>query len=223
MNKDFSRTITLLRKEKNLSQKQVAEDLGISQALLSHYEKGIRECNLDFVVKVANYFEVTTDYLLGRTTQRYSEIEDLSEEISEERRTAISQILNKRLIANSISVLYEYIIRIGSRKLSNYITDYLMLAVYKMFRYIYSSNPENPDELFSTNKSVFKGYTSAAMQVLSSRIDAATNIENQAEYINDCSDIKMSAGKIAEEYPNMATSVFNVIQHAENSLRINIR
>ena len=38
---DFSRIITLLRKEKGVTQKQAAEDLGVSQALLSHYEKGI--------------------------------------------------------------------------------------------------------------------------------------------------------------------------------------
>ena len=44
MNSQFPRVISLLRKEKKLSQKQVAADLGISQALLSHYEKGIREC-----------------------------------------------------------------------------------------------------------------------------------------------------------------------------------
>ena len=70
MNSDFPRIITFLRKERGLSQKQVATDLGISQALLSHYEKGIRECGLDFLVKAADYFEVSCDYLLGRTVQR---------------------------------------------------------------------------------------------------------------------------------------------------------
>ena len=44
MKSEFSRVITLLRKEKNISQKQAAAELGISQALLSHYENGIREC-----------------------------------------------------------------------------------------------------------------------------------------------------------------------------------
>ena len=67
MNKDFPRIITLLREEKGLSQKQAASELGISQPLLSHYEKGIRECSLDFVVKTADYYNVTCDYLLGRT------------------------------------------------------------------------------------------------------------------------------------------------------------
>ena len=44
---DFNRIIKLLRKERGITQKQAAEDLGVSQALLSHYEKGIRECGLD--------------------------------------------------------------------------------------------------------------------------------------------------------------------------------
>ena len=70
MNNDFPRIITFLRKERGLSQKQVATDLEISQALLSHYEKGIRECGLDFLIKMAEYYEVSCDYLLGRTVQR---------------------------------------------------------------------------------------------------------------------------------------------------------
>ena len=67
---DFSRIITLLRKEKGVTQKQAAEDLGVSQALLSHYEKGIRECGLEFVVRVADYYGVSCGYLLGRSEGR---------------------------------------------------------------------------------------------------------------------------------------------------------
>ena len=70
MNSHFPRIITLLRKERGLSQKKAAEALGISQALLSHYEKGIRECGLDFVVRAADFYNVSSDYLLGRTPDR---------------------------------------------------------------------------------------------------------------------------------------------------------
>ena len=65
MNADFPRILTLLRKEKNITQKDAAAALDISQALLSHYEKGIRECGLDFLVRCANYYAVSCDYLLG--------------------------------------------------------------------------------------------------------------------------------------------------------------
>lgn len=67
----FAARITSLRKERNMSQKEVALSLGISQALLSHYEKGVRECGLDFVLKCAEFYNVTTDYLLGRQNSKY--------------------------------------------------------------------------------------------------------------------------------------------------------
>ena len=54
MKNEFSRIITKLRKQKGLSQKDAAKELGISQSLLSHYEKGIRECGLEFLVKTAD-------------------------------------------------------------------------------------------------------------------------------------------------------------------------
>ena len=63
----FASRLRLLRKQKQVSQKKAAEDLGVSQALLSHYENGIRECGLDFVVRAADYYGVSTDYLLGHS------------------------------------------------------------------------------------------------------------------------------------------------------------
>lgn len=80
MDKNFPIILTELRKEKGLSQKEAAAKLGISQALLSHYEKGIRECGQSFLVKVADFYGVTCDYLLGRSKNR-DEINFLAEEI----------------------------------------------------------------------------------------------------------------------------------------------
>ncbi len=59
-----------LRTEKGISQKEAASELGISQALLSHYEKGVREYGLDFLCRAATYYGVTADYLLGRSESR---------------------------------------------------------------------------------------------------------------------------------------------------------
>jgi len=67
----FSSRMTELRKGLGQSQKEAAAGLGISQALLSHYEKGIRECGLAFVVKASEYYGVTCDYLLGRSASRH--------------------------------------------------------------------------------------------------------------------------------------------------------
>ena len=70
MERNFSVVLAELRKEKGLSQKEAAAKLGISQALLSHYEKGIRECGHSFLIRVADFYGVTCDYLLGKTTER---------------------------------------------------------------------------------------------------------------------------------------------------------
>lgn len=56
----------------NLSQKDAAKALGVSQALLSHYEKGIRECGLDFLCRASLFYDVSTDYLLGMSGARIS-------------------------------------------------------------------------------------------------------------------------------------------------------
>ena len=65
--KDFAQILSELRRSARLSQRKVAADLGISQALLSHYENGAREPGLSFVCRVCDYYNVTADYLLGRS------------------------------------------------------------------------------------------------------------------------------------------------------------
>ena len=70
MNENFSRVLALLRQEKGVSQRKAAGELGISQALLSHYEKGVREPGLEFVVKACDFYNVSADFLLGRSMSR---------------------------------------------------------------------------------------------------------------------------------------------------------
>ena len=66
----FCEILRSLRCEKGISQRYAAEDLGISQALLSHYENGAREPKLDFIHRVCDYYGVSADYLLGRGKKR---------------------------------------------------------------------------------------------------------------------------------------------------------
>lgn len=70
MERSFSSVLCELRRSKGLSQRKVAADLQISQALLSHYENGAREPGLRFVCLACDYYEVSADYLLGRTDSR---------------------------------------------------------------------------------------------------------------------------------------------------------
>ncbi len=77
MERTFSVVLSELRKERGLSQKEAAARLGISQALLSHYEKGIRECGHSFLLKVADFYGVSCDYLLGKSSER-NDIRDVA-------------------------------------------------------------------------------------------------------------------------------------------------
>ncbi len=61
----FSKNMSELRRARGLSQRKAAADLGISQALLSHYENGAREPGLPFLCRACKYYGVSADYMLG--------------------------------------------------------------------------------------------------------------------------------------------------------------
>lgn len=65
----FHEVLAALRRESGTSQKKAAADLGVSQALLSHYENGVREPRLEFVVRACDYYGVSADAMLGRVSE----------------------------------------------------------------------------------------------------------------------------------------------------------
>ena len=155
MSSDFSRCLSLLRQEKGISQRAAAKDLGISQALLSHYENGVREPGLAFVTKACNYYNVSADFLLGRTLSRAGttiaaeELYDYSTEKDNVLHGSIMATLNKKLLVNSIGVLFDLLGKTGSREAIRAASNYLSTAVYKVFRRLYQANPSNNPDFFS--------------------------------------------------------------------------
>ena len=65
--KTFHEKIKELRTERGLTQKQVAEYVGLTKNALGNYEAGIREPSLDILRKLCDLFDVSADYLIGRT------------------------------------------------------------------------------------------------------------------------------------------------------------
>lgn len=227
-NTAFSRIITLLRKERGLSQKQAATDLGVSQALLSHYEKGIRECGLSFVVRTANYYNVSTDYLLGRTAEKSGaiiEVEDIpdNDENNKDNRYKGSLLptLNKKLISNSINVVFDLLNKCNNKAVTNEVSAYLSLAVYSTFRQIYSANKKNSEAMFSIEKYLFSstvhGEMARTLAVLGeltngNKVDGQSGLESE-------SAPALSPDVLSEDYPMFATSLFNLLKNAENRLK----
>ena len=121
MNADFSRTLALLRQEKGISQRKAAKELGISQALLSHYENGIREPGLAFVKKACDFYHVSADYLLGRTLDRDGGMIDAESlyDSSDEKGTlrgSIAATLQKKMLVNTAGVLFELLGKTNDRR-----------------------------------------------------------------------------------------------------------
>lgn len=57
-----------LRTQKGVYQKELADYLNVSIGTISNYEQGIHNPDLDTLCKIADYYEISTDYLLGRTS-----------------------------------------------------------------------------------------------------------------------------------------------------------
>ena len=140
MNENFPRILTLLRKENGVTQKQAAAALGVSQALLSHYENGIRECGLDFVVRAAEYYGVSCDYLLGRTPTP-------SGAASRNEKTVAGGKHDHLL--GAIRMLLAMTDRIGCERLSREVEGYLTASVYRLFRKLYRVHPRNESGFFT--------------------------------------------------------------------------
>ncbi len=63
----FSERLVSLRKAHNLTQKQLAIEMQMSELAIQHYESQRRKPAFDVLIALADYFDVSLDYLVGRT------------------------------------------------------------------------------------------------------------------------------------------------------------
>ena len=77
--RSFGEILTSLREERGIYQKELAAILKVSVGTVSNYENNIHFPDQEALVQLADYFGVTVDYLLGRTSYRYS-LDTLNEE-----------------------------------------------------------------------------------------------------------------------------------------------
>ncbi len=75
---DLSTRLKQLRLDKRLRQEQVARLVGVSKGAISAYETDIRQPSYDVLIRLANLYRVSTDYLLGRTDDRSLDISGLT-------------------------------------------------------------------------------------------------------------------------------------------------
>lgn len=77
---DFSVRLKQLRMDKHMTQSQVARRVGVTSSMVSSYETDIRLPSYEVLIRIADLFGVTVDYLLCREEKRFIDISQLSNE-----------------------------------------------------------------------------------------------------------------------------------------------
>ena len=173
MKNKFSTRIAAVRKKSGMSQKAAAAKLGISQALLSHYEKGIRECGLDFVMKAAKVFNVSSDYLLGLTDRLPADSADAA--IYNELAKKPKLYLGRNTLQNATDLLYSITARFGNPKMYSDLNNMLYSNVYMALQMFNQATAGESDDLFglSHNKALIHSLNiqASAYEHLSAKLE----------------------------------------------------
>ncbi len=157
----FPEILTQLRKERGISQKKAAEALGISQALLSHYEKGIRECGLQFVIRCSEYYGVTTDYLLG--------VSDSRNGIKGDYFSLILPDGDGNVISEATKILMDYMASTAINPgVAKFLQEYYMLFLYRS-ALIMAKTGLISTEIFSLDRTIGNDLASAAIALINAR------------------------------------------------------
>ncbi len=139
MSLEIATVFSQLRHEKKISQRKAAQDLGISQALLSHYENGIREPRLEFIVKACDYYGVSADYLFGRTVAKSNPLasgapNDCNEDNS--LRLALWDNTDLRYFIGAMSGVLTLLYERHGIKAAEEACKYFSILIYKLLRFM---------------------------------------------------------------------------------------
>jgi transcriptional regulator with XRE-family HTH domain len=221
----LSRTLSLLRREKGVSQRNAAVALGISQALLSHYENGAREPGFAFLCRACDYYGVTADYLLGRTMQRGGDAirpEELYD-ASAERDNRVSGVgvlatLNKRLAINAVALLYDLSAKTGSKALVREMSVCLGTAVHRLFRQLYEVCGTEPSRFFPVPAAAFPALSDAGRCLAEARWLALLNGSANQEGAEPELPV-LSHDALGAEYPLLIQSMLTLTHAAEQRMQ----
>ena len=207
---DFSRTLALLRREKKISQRAAAGDLGVSQALLSHYENGLREPGLSFA---ADYYGVSCDYLLGRSMARDGSAVPAERMEGTDTETEHSQIVQAAALLLQVAESLE------SKQLSHEIESYFAVAIYKVYRYLYMADPAGVDAVFRAPQDRFEYLCDARMKEHELKIRLAANGEEGCGLTQEnIRRMPLAPSEIARRYPDLSSALLTVLQQVSDSI-----
>jgi len=217
MNTDFPRTLALLRREKGVSQKEASKSLGVSPALLSHYENGVREPGLAFVVAAADYYDVSADFLLGRSMSRdgtfinAEELYDDADAKDNRLKGSAAMLFSKKIIVNAVAVIFDLLGRSGGRSAVKDAYGYLSSALYKLFRYLYATSGTQAERFFSVPAAESMEAADARMKLCEMRLKRSIG-SGEAELP------QLSNDSLTRDYPLLVQSLFSMLHATEKEL-----
>jgi Predicted transcriptional regulators len=103
--------ISELRKDKGILQKELAQLLGVSIGTISNYETGVHNPEIETLIKLADYFNVSVDYMLGRIKFK-PDLKTLNSPVSSgNKQIIVNELLNDILALNNENkkALIEYL------------------------------------------------------------------------------------------------------------------
>ncbi|MBQ2677246.1 MAG: helix-turn-helix transcriptional regulator [Clostridia bacterium] len=219
MENNFAKTMVQLRKQNGLSQKQAAEHLGISQALLSHYEKGIRECGLDFLIKAAGFYSVSTDYLLGISENPQGSA--MADAVDDSINDYPDLQKSRRQIVNCLNIIYSMTARMGNTKVHAELGNLLSLYIYHILRILETVSRTKNKENFEipTEKSIIitTGYESIYQARLADRLDTSSLTRGELMALRNI--LSFDSDALTKNYPLQAKSLLSLVAEVELKLK----
>ena len=216
---EFSRTLSLLRKERGISQRTAAGDLGVSQALLSHYENGIREPGLAFVVRVCDYYHVSADYMLGRTLARdgsmltAEEVLDMAEP-GNILQGSVLATLRSKLLTGAVGVLFGLLGKLGDKAAINAAADSLSCQIYLLYRQLHRAAGGSADYFALPEEDCAAGIAASGASL--AQAEYARAIRERAKEKAEFPDLSHEAVNAA--YPGRSQGFIQVLSTADGQL-----
>lgn len=177
------------------------------------------------MTRACDYYGVSADYLLGRTLSRdgttivdAESLYDYSAEKDNVLRGSIMATLSKKLLVNSVGILFDLLGRTGSKEAIKAASDYLGTAVYRLFRHLYRAGGNNNEDFFAVPVRHFVGGLPNADMICSEvdYVDAlAVHVKEKGEFP------LLNHDTLSAAYPGAYQSLLQIIHNTGE--RINHR
>ena len=104
-------------------------------------------------------------------------------------------------------------------RLNTEVSNYLMMAVYRTFRILYSANPKNENTMFSVPQELVGGYCSASMAVSEAKAQQlAQGLDKNSEKVRNINEMKITTEYLMQNYPKQSQALLNLVQNTETKM-----